>query len=79
MQEIRGKADATATRVYGEAFNHDPEFYTFLRTLEVYGEKANKNSVMILTTDSDFYRYVKQAIPASAQGPPTLEPRAAVR
>ena len=79
VQEIRGKADATATRVYGEAFNHDPEFYTFLRTLEVYGEKANKNSVMILTTDSDFYRYVKQAIPESKQAPPTLEPRAAVR
>jgi membrane protease subunit HflC len=38
-----------------------------LRTLEVYGEKANKNSVLILTTDSDFYRYVKQARPESAQ------------
>jgi membrane protease subunit HflC len=78
VQEIRGKADATATRVYGEAFGRDSEFYTFLRTLEVYGEKANKNSVMILTTDSDFYRYVKQAIPESKQSLPALEPRAAV-
>jgi len=78
VQEIRGKADATATRVYGEVFGRDPEFYTFLRTLEVYGEKANKNSVMILTTDSDFYRYVKQAIPESKQSLPALEPRAAV-
>jgi membrane protease subunit HflC len=79
VQEIRGKADASATRVYGEAFSRDPEFYTFLRTLEVYGEKANKNSVMILTTDSDFYRYVKQAIPESKQSLPDLEPRAAAQ
>jgi membrane protease subunit HflC len=50
-----------------------------LRTLEVYGEKANKNSVMILTTDSDFYRYVKQAIPQSKQSLPALEPRAAAQ
>jgi membrane protease subunit HflC len=67
VQEIHGKADAAATRIYGEVFSRDAEFYAFLRTLEVYGEKANKNSVLILTTDSDFYRYVKQARPESAQ------------
>jgi membrane protease subunit HflC len=78
VQEIQGKADAAATRVYGKAFGRDPEFYAFLRTLEVYGEKANKNSVMILTTDSDFYRYVKQAIPQGEQRFPTLGPRAAM-
>jgi len=52
---------------------------TFLRPLEVYGEKANKNAVLILTTDSDFYRYVKQAIPESRQRLPTMEPRAAMQ
>jgi membrane protease subunit HflC len=78
VQEIHGKADATATRIYGEVFSHDPEFYAFLRTLEVYGEKANKDAVLILTTDSDFYRYVKQARPESAQRLPTLAPRAAL-
>jgi modulator of FtsH protease HflC len=46
-----------------------------LRTLEVYGEKANKNSVLILTTDSDFYRYLKQATPEGEQPLPTLAPR----
>jgi membrane protease subunit HflC len=79
VQEIQGKADAAATRIYGEAFSREPEFYAFLRTLEVYGEKANKNSVLILTTDSDFYRYVKQAIPGSEQALPTLGPRATIR
>jgi membrane protease subunit HflC len=61
VQEIRGKGDAEATRVYGEAYGADPEFYTFSRTLEAYKEGQNKNSVMILTTDSDYYRYMKEA------------------
>ena len=61
VQEVRGKADAEATRVYGSAYNRDPEFYAFSRTLEAYKEGQNKNSVLILTTDSDYYRYLKGA------------------
>ena len=60
-QEVRGKADAEATKIYGNAYNRDPEFYAFSRTLEAYKEGQNKNSVMILTTDSDYYRYLKDA------------------
>lgn len=63
VQEVRGKADAEATRVYGAAYGADPEFYAFSRTLEAYKEGQNKNSVVILTTDSDYYRYLKQASP----------------
>ena len=63
VQEIQGKADAEATQIYGQSYGRNPEFYAFLRTLEVYGEKSNKNSMAILTTDSDFYRYLKEAIP----------------
>lgn len=66
VQEIRGKADAEATRVYAKSYSRNPEFYAFLRTLEVYGEGSNKNSVAILTTDSDFYRYLKAAFPKGA-------------
>jgi membrane protease subunit HflC len=61
------RAAADATRIYGKAYNRNPEFYAFLRTLESYKEKANKNSVLILTTDSDFYQYIKKAIPDGAQ------------
>jgi len=61
VQEIRGKADAEATRVYGAAYNRDPEFYAFSRTLEAYKEGQNQNSVVILTTDSDYYRYLKRS------------------
>ena len=69
-EEIQGKADADATRIYGMAYNRNPEFYAFLRTLESYKEKTNMNSVMILTTDSDFYQYIKKAIPEEVQGLP---------
>ena len=68
VQEIRGKADAEATRVYGGAYGRDPEFYAFSRTLEAYKEGQNKNSVMILTTDSDYYRYLKEAAPRVPPG-----------
>lgn len=61
VQEIRGKADAEAARIYGDAYNGDPEFYAFSRTLEAYKEGQNENSVMILTTDSDYYRYLKHS------------------
>lgn len=61
VQEIRGKGDSVATRIYGDAYGADPEFYAFSRTLEAYKEGQNKNSVLILTTDSDYYRYLKEA------------------
>lgn len=65
-QEIRGRADAEATAIYGDAFGRDPEFYAFSRTLEAYRESLNPSSTWILTTDSDFYRYLKDAAPAPA-------------
>jgi membrane protease subunit HflC len=63
VQEIRGKGDAEATGIYGKAYNRDPEFYAFLRTLENYREGVNNSSMLVLTTDSDFYRYLKDATP----------------
>jgi len=68
VQEVRGKADAEATRVYGSAYSRDPEFYAFSRTLEAYKEGQNKNSTLILTTESDYYKYLKKsARPAGAR------------
>jgi len=61
VQEVRGKADAEATRVYGSAYSRDPEFYAFSRTLEAYKEGQNKNSTLILTTESDYYKYLKKS------------------
>ena len=63
VQEIRGEADASATRIYGGAYGRDPEFYAFSRTLEEYKEKQNDSIVLVLTTDSDFFQYLKRAAP----------------
>ena len=70
VQEVQGKADAEATQIYGQAYNKNPEFYAFLQTLESYKEKVNENAVLILTTDSDFYKYIKNANPSQVRIPP---------
>lgn len=67
VQEVRGKGDAEATRVYGSAYGRDPEFYAFSRTLESLKESQNKNAVLVLTTNSDYYRYLKDAQPSRAR------------
>jgi len=58
-QEIIGKADAEATRIYAEAYNKDPDFYAFIKTLETYSNTIKGNSTLILSTESDFYKYLK--------------------
>jgi membrane protease subunit HflC len=58
-QEIKGTADADSTRIFAEAFNRDPEFYSFMKTLELYGDALDKNSELVLSTDSDFFKYLK--------------------
>ena len=62
-QEIKGEADAEATRIYADAYNKGPEFYSFLRTLEIYEDTMDENTRLIMTTDSDFYKYIKNLAP----------------
>jgi membrane protease subunit HflC len=57
--QIRGKADAEAAAIYAEAYNRDSEFYAFLRTLESYRKAVRENSRLVISTDSDFYRYLQ--------------------
>jgi membrane protease subunit HflC len=58
-QKIKGNADAEATIIYAEAYGRDPEFYSFVQTLEIYREALDKNSSLILSTDSEFLKYLK--------------------
>jgi len=58
-QKIKGNADAEATIIYAEAYGRDPEFYSFVQTLEIYREALNKDSSLILSTDSEFLKYLK--------------------
>jgi membrane protease subunit HflC len=58
-QEIKGKADAEATLIYAQAYNLDPEFYQFMKTLEVYRTIMDKETWLLLSTESEFLRYLK--------------------
>ena len=58
-QEIKGKADAEATDIYARAYGLDPEFYSFVETLDIYKSGLNKDSTLVLSTDSDFLKYLK--------------------
>jgi modulator of FtsH protease HflC len=58
-EEIRGEADAEATRIYGDVYGEDPAFYAFFKTLETYKDAAYRNAFVILGTDSDYYRFLK--------------------
>jgi len=58
-QEIKGKADAEAAAIYAEALGRDPQFYSFVKTLEIYKETMDKNTSLILSTDSEFLQYLK--------------------
>lgn len=62
VQEIRGVADAKATEIYAAAFNQSAEsvkFYEFIKTMETYEEMLDRDSMLILTTGSDIFKYLK--------------------
>ncbi|MFV9646067.1 MAG: protease modulator HflC [Desulfobacterales bacterium] len=58
-QEIKGKADAEATKLFAASFGVDPKFYSFVKTLEIYNEALDENCSVVLSTDSEFFKYFK--------------------
>lgn len=61
-ERIRGEGDAQAAAIYAAAYNKDPEFYEFTRSLNAYREAfANSNDLMVLSPDSEFFKYLKQS------------------
>ncbi len=60
-QEIKGKADAEAAGIYASAFNQDPEFYDFYKSLESYKKAVGKNTRLIISSDSEFYKHFRSA------------------
>jgi membrane protease subunit HflC len=58
-QKLKGAADAEATIIYAEAYGKDPEFYSFVQSLEIYREALGKDNTLILSTDSEFLKYLK--------------------
>jgi len=68
-ETIRGEADATAARIYNDAYGKVPEFYRFYRTLESYQNTLGKDTTLIIGTDSDYFRYLKDTAPAPMTQP----------
>ena len=62
-QEIKGKADAEAAAIYADAYNQDAEFYEFTKTLETYQSTVDQDTTLILTTEGDYFKYLKKASP----------------
>jgi modulator of FtsH protease HflC len=58
-EEKKGQADAEATAIYADAYNKDPDFYGFLQTLDTYRHTIDKDTFIILSTDSEYYEYLK--------------------
>ena len=57
-QEIKGRADAKAANIYAAAYNKDPSFYRFMKTMEVYKKTLDKETVLVLSTDGEFLKYL---------------------
>ena len=61
-QQIKGEGDAEAANIYAEAFQRNPEFYAFYRSLEAYKQSfRNKGDMMVLEPTSEFFRYLKDS------------------
>jgi len=61
-EETRGEGDATAAVTYANAYNQDPEFYKFYRSLAAYKKTfANKNDILLIDPDSDFFHYLNES------------------
>ncbi|MBD3385375.1 protease modulator HflC [candidate division KSB1 bacterium] len=58
-QQIKGKADGRATEIYANAFTRDPDFYSFMQTLDSYRTAIDSTSTIILSTDSEFLKFIK--------------------
>jgi membrane protease subunit HflC len=66
VEEIRGLADAKATEIYARAYNQSPEavaFYEFTRTLQSYKSIIADNTTLVLSTDSDLFKFLKGMAP----------------
>jgi len=68
--ETRGEANAEAIRIYADAYNKAPEFYSFTKTLETYEKTIDNNTRLYLSTDSDYYQYLKGYI--GKEEPPAI-------
>jgi len=73
VQELRGAADAEASRIYADAYGSNasaPEFYQFLKSLETFRAIVSKDTTLLLSTDSDLFRLLKASSKTAVPPPP---------
>ncbi|MHC4753048.1 MAG: protease modulator HflC [Planctomycetota bacterium] len=56
-EKLMGEGDAEAIKIYAQAFEKDPEFYSFVRTLEAYEKSLGEGTTIVLPSDSEFFQY----------------------
>jgi membrane protease subunit HflC len=58
-RQLRGEGDAQAAQIYAQTYSKDPEFFSFLRSMDAYRASFNsKQDVIVIEPDSDFFRYL---------------------
>ena len=63
-EEIKGNGDAQATSIYANAYNKDPEFYDFTRSLKAYQSTfESKQDILLIDPESDFFKYLDKSAP----------------
>ena len=59
-EELRGAGDAKAFRIYADAYRQDPRFFEFTRSMEAYKKSFNEKSTLVMSPDSEFFRFLKR-------------------
>jgi len=59
-QTLKGEGEAESVKIYAESFNQDPEFYKLYRTLEAYRKTFKEKTTVLLSTDSEFLKYLNK-------------------
>ena len=77
VQEKMGEADAKATEIYAKAYNSSPaaaEFYQFMKTMETYKLTMGRDTTLILSTDSDLFKFFKRMDAGKTKATPATAP-----
>ncbi|RCK51751.1 membrane protein [Thalassospira profundimaris] len=66
-ETLRGEGDAERNKILGAAYNKDPQFFEFYRSLQAYREALDKGTTMVLSPDSEFFKYFNQSEPGASR------------
>lgn len=72
VQTIKGQADAKASQIYARAYGQNPkaaELYEFIKSMEMYRNTIGEQSTLVLSTDSDLFKFLKSSDPKTTNSP----------